>query len=163
MARRGIGAREISQVAVKNHANAARNPYAQFREPVTLAAVTASRLVADPLRLFHCCPISDGAAALVLTAGPAAVRIAGMPLHIAIVELRGGAHLVCYGDAARGIRIGSRVSKAVNHVYYFAHLEALARARLFRQRAGRRGERLEAIARSWAKRIWRGWGRDTGE
>jgi len=44
------------------------HPYAHFRAPVALAAVMASRLVADPLRLFHCCPISDGAAALVLTA-----------------------------------------------------------------------------------------------
>jgi acetyl-CoA C-acetyltransferase len=34
--------------------------------------------VADPLRLYHCCPISDGAAAVVLTAEPAAVRIAGI-------------------------------------------------------------------------------------
>jgi hypothetical protein len=37
-----------------------------------------SRLVADPLRLYHCCPISDGAAALVLTAESAPVRIAGI-------------------------------------------------------------------------------------
>src|SRR2546421_2664978 len=78
MARSGLSAREISQVAVKNHANAVRNPYAHFRAPVALAAVMASRLVADPLRLFHCCPISDGAAALVLTASRAAVRIAGI-------------------------------------------------------------------------------------
>ncbi len=78
MSRRGTGLREISQVAVKNHANAARNPYAHFREPVTLEAVMESRIVADPLRLYHCCPISDGAAAVVLSAEPAAVRIAGI-------------------------------------------------------------------------------------
>ena len=78
MHRRGITLREISQVAVKNHAHGARNPYAHFREPVKLEAVMESRLVADPLRLFHCCPISDGGAALVLTAEPRAVRIAGI-------------------------------------------------------------------------------------
>jgi acetyl-CoA acetyltransferase len=78
MSRRGTGLREISQVAVKNHANATRNPYAHFREPVTLEAVMESRIVADPLRLYHCCPISDGAAAVVLSAEPAAVRIAGI-------------------------------------------------------------------------------------
>ncbi|MCI0547850.1 MAG: hypothetical protein L0027_11290 [Candidatus Rokubacteria bacterium] len=78
MHRHGVTAREISQVAVKNHANGARNPYAHFREPVTLEAVSESRLVADPLRLFHCCPMSDGAAAVVLTAEPAPVRIAGI-------------------------------------------------------------------------------------
>ncbi|HET8576712.1 MAG TPA: hypothetical protein VFO18_06415 [Methylomirabilota bacterium] len=78
MHRRGMTLREMSQVAVKNHAHGARNPYAHFREPVTLEAVMESRLVADPLRLFHCCPISDGAAALVLTDEPGAVRIAGI-------------------------------------------------------------------------------------
>src|SRR5947207_9717703 len=75
---RGLTLREMSQVPVKNHDNAARNPLAHFRERVTLEAVMESRLVADPLRLYHCCPISDGAAALVLTAERAPVRIAGI-------------------------------------------------------------------------------------
>jgi acetyl-CoA C-acetyltransferase len=78
MARHGVGLREISHVAVKNHAHGARNPFAHFREPVTLDAVMQSRVVADPLRLLHCCPISDGAAAVLLTAERAAVRVAGI-------------------------------------------------------------------------------------
>jgi acetyl-CoA C-acetyltransferase len=78
MHRLGLTLREISQVAVKNHANGARNPYAHFREPVTLEAVMESRIVADPLRLFHCCPISDGAAAVVMSAEPSRVRVAGI-------------------------------------------------------------------------------------
>jgi acetyl-CoA C-acetyltransferase len=78
MARGGVGAREMAQVAVKNHANAVRNPYAHFRHPVTLDDVMTSRMVAEPLRLLHCCPISDGAAAVVLTAERAAVRVAGI-------------------------------------------------------------------------------------
>ena len=79
------------------------------------------------------------------------------PLHIAIVELEGGARFMCHGEATTGIRIGSRVAvEAVDRVYYFAHLGALDRARLFWRRAGRRGERLQSIARSWTKRVWRG-------
>ena len=78
MARRGLGLREISQVSVKNHANGARNPLAHFRQEVTVDEVLASRLVADPLRLLHCCPISDGAAAVVLTAERTRVRVAGI-------------------------------------------------------------------------------------
>jgi acetyl-CoA C-acetyltransferase len=78
MAQHGVSLREFSQVAVKNHANAGRNPYAHFREPVTLEQVLESRFVAEPLRLLHCCPISDGAAAVVLTAERAAVRVAGV-------------------------------------------------------------------------------------
>ena len=78
MHRRGVSLREISQVAVKNHAHGARNPFAHVQEAVTLEAVMESRLVADPLRLFHCCPISDGAAAVLLTRDRRAVRVAGI-------------------------------------------------------------------------------------
>jgi acetyl-CoA C-acetyltransferase len=78
MARHGVGPRELAQVAVKNHGNGARNPYAHFRQPVTAAEVLESRIVADPLRLLHCCPISDGAAAVLLTSERAAVRVAGV-------------------------------------------------------------------------------------
>jgi acetyl-CoA acetyltransferase len=78
MARHHIGEREIAHVAVKNHANGARNPLAHFREPITIDVVLGSRMVADPLRLYHCCPISDGAAAVVLTAERASVRVAGV-------------------------------------------------------------------------------------
>ncbi|MBI4637933.1 MAG: thiolase family protein, partial [Candidatus Rokubacteria bacterium] len=78
VARHGVGFREIAQVSVKNHANGVRNPYAHFRHAVTLEAVTESRMVADPLRLLHCCPISDGAAAVVLGADPTRVRVAGI-------------------------------------------------------------------------------------
>jgi len=78
MARHGVTEREIAHVAVKNHANGARNPLAQFREPITIDMVLESRMVADPLRLFHCCPISDGAAAVVLTGSRTSVRVAGV-------------------------------------------------------------------------------------
>ena len=78
MTRTGATLRDISLVAVKNHANGARNPLAHFQEPVTLETVLESRLVADPLRLYHCCPISDGAAAVVVRAERAPVRIAGI-------------------------------------------------------------------------------------
>lgn len=78
MVAQGVSLKEISQVAVKNHANATGNPFAHFQTPVTLEEVLESRVVADPLRLLHCCPISDGAAALVLTADPAPVKVAGI-------------------------------------------------------------------------------------
>ena len=78
MARQGVSARDIAQVAVKNHANGARNPLAHFQRAVTIEEVLESRMVADPLRLMHCCPISDGAAAVVLSAERATVRVAGV-------------------------------------------------------------------------------------
>jgi DUF35 OB-fold domain, acyl-CoA-associated len=79
------------------------------------------------------------------------------PLHIAIVELDGGARFVCHGRETRGIRIGSQVAiEAIDKVYYFAQLGVLDRAQLFWRRAGRAGDRVNAIARSWAKRAWKG-------
>ena len=62
----GTTEEQLSQVAVKNHANGAKNPHAQYRREVTLEQVMKSSLIADPIRLLHCSPISDGAAALVV-------------------------------------------------------------------------------------------------
>lgn len=63
------------RVTVHDRATAARNPNAQFQSTVTLEEVSASRPVALPLRLLHCSPMSDGAAAVVVErgAGPATV------------------------------------------------------------------------------------------
>ncbi len=78
------------------------------------------------------------------------------PLHIALVELEGGARFVCHGAETRGLKIGSRVAiEAVGNVYYFSHLGALDRARLFWRRAGRAGDRVTAISRSLVKRALR--------
>ena len=57
---------QLGMVAVKNHRNGAKNPIAQFRQEITLETVLNSSLVSDPLRLFDCSPITDGAAAVIL-------------------------------------------------------------------------------------------------
>jgi acetyl-CoA C-acetyltransferase len=57
---------QLGMVAVKNHRNGSKNPIAQFRQEITLETVLSSSLVADPLRLFDCSPITDGAAAVIL-------------------------------------------------------------------------------------------------
>lgn len=85
------------------------------------------------------------------------------PLHIALVELKGGARFLCHGAETRGLRIGSRVAiEAIDNVYYFSYLGALDRARLFWRRAGHAGARVHAIARSLAKRVWKGAERGEG-
>lgn len=110
MARTGVTLREISQAAVKNHAHGARNPYAHFQEPVTLDAVLESRVVADPLRLYHCCPISDGAAAVLLTAEPAPVRIAGVGQGTDSLAVRYRDSLVSFQATQAAARVAYRMA-----------------------------------------------------
>ncbi len=62
----GTTREQIGLVSVKNHSNGVKNSLAQFKKEVTLEEVLESRPIADPLRLYDCCPISDGAAAAVL-------------------------------------------------------------------------------------------------
>jgi acetyl-CoA C-acetyltransferase len=57
---------QLAEVAVKNHKNGANNQNAQFRKEITVEQVLKSTLVADPLRLLDCSPVSDGAAAVIL-------------------------------------------------------------------------------------------------
>lgn len=61
-----ITRQDLADVSVKSHANGARNPYAQYREPVSAEQVLAARCIADPLTLLMCSSISDGSAAVVL-------------------------------------------------------------------------------------------------
>jgi acetyl-CoA acetyltransferase len=63
MAATGAVVEDLATVSVKNHANGALNPDAQFRRPTPLDEVLGSRPVADPLTLLQCCGSGDGAAA----------------------------------------------------------------------------------------------------
>jgi acetyl-CoA C-acetyltransferase len=65
-------------VALKNHRNGARNPLAQFQRTITRRDYFASKFIATPLRLYDCAPITDGAAAVILTSEETEVRLAGV-------------------------------------------------------------------------------------
>ena len=68
MAATGATVEDFSLITVKNRKNGVLNPNARFRKAVTLEEVMNSRMVASPLRLFHCCPLADGAGAMILCA-----------------------------------------------------------------------------------------------
>lgn len=59
--------KQLSQVAYKNHIHALENKTAQFRKEIPVEVISKSTMVAEPLRIFDCSPISDGAAAVILT------------------------------------------------------------------------------------------------
>jgi acetyl-CoA C-acetyltransferase len=77
MQRYGTTREQMAQVAVKNHANGLKNPHAQYHLKVTIETVLGSTLVADPLRLLDCSPVTDGAAAMVLTTVDKAKELSG--------------------------------------------------------------------------------------
>jgi len=76
---------ELSSLPVLDHANAVSAEHAQFRKAITPEAVARSGMVADPLRLFDCSPVGDGAAAAVIVNDKAAGTTKG-----GLVEVLGG-------------------------------------------------------------------------
>ncbi|MBI4645812.1 MAG: thiolase domain-containing protein [Bacteroidia bacterium] len=82
MQKYGTTREQLAQVAVKNHYNGSMNPHAQFPYQVTLEQVLTSTLVADPLRLLDCSPITDGAAAVLLTTVENAKKLKNHPLVV---------------------------------------------------------------------------------
>lgn len=73
----GTTREQLAMVAVKNHANGLLNPHAQYHLKIDVEAVLQSTAVADPLNLLDCSPVTDGAAALVLTTVDRAKELAG--------------------------------------------------------------------------------------
>lgn len=78
----GITEEQCALVAVKNHGNAFANPVAQLPLKLTVGEVMASPYIADPIKLLDCCPISDGASALILASAERAGKAARKPVWV---------------------------------------------------------------------------------
>jgi acetyl-CoA acetyltransferase len=63
----------LARVAMKNHFNGSFNPRAQFQKRIEKGDYFKSHMVSYPLRLYDCAPISDGAAAMVVTSQPTSI------------------------------------------------------------------------------------------
>ncbi len=72
----------LAQVAVKNHENGSLNPFAQFQNRITVKQVLASTMIADPLHILDCSPVTDGAAAVILAPVELAERLGKPPIRI---------------------------------------------------------------------------------
>ncbi len=79
----GTTREDLSRVAVKNHHNGARNPHAHLAFECTLAEATDGPRVADPLGLYHCCPTTDGAAAVLVASAEVAADLARPSARVA--------------------------------------------------------------------------------
>ncbi|AKS33865.1 thiolase family protein [Mycolicibacterium goodii] len=93
----GASVDDLTEVSMKNRRNGAGNPRAHFRRAITRDDVANSRPVADPLRLLHCCPNSDGAAAVLLCSEQVAEQLA-------VPYVRVAASVVTSGEFSTGYR-----------------------------------------------------------
>ncbi len=78
----GLTREQLAMVAVKNHKHGSLNPKAQFQAEISIETVINSTLVADPLRLMDCSPVSDGSACLILCPLEMAKKFTDTPVKI---------------------------------------------------------------------------------
>ncbi|MPZ46995.1 MAG: thiolase family protein [Betaproteobacteria bacterium] len=104
MDRYGTSADHLAAVAIQNRAAAARHPNAHYRDPIDLAAYSASRMIADPLRLLDCAPVSDGGGAVVVTAADRVkerkVEVLGAGFSTTHLHLSAAPSLTTFGAGA---------------------------------------------------------------
>jgi acetyl-CoA C-acetyltransferase len=118
MQKYGVTSRHLAMVAVKNHKNAMDNFFAHLHEPITLEGIldspeasTNNPFVADPLRFYDVCPVSDGGACVILATAEVMkkldkpmIRLAGIgqatDTH-AVHERREPTDLLAVREAAR--------------------------------------------------------------
>jgi acetyl-CoA acetyltransferase len=78
----GTTSEQLAMIAVAARANAANNPEAMYRTPITVDEVLASRLISDPLHKLDACVISDGGGAIVLTTAERARDLRRAPVSV---------------------------------------------------------------------------------
>jgi acetyl-CoA acetyltransferase len=114
MQRSGATAEDFARVSVKSHENGALNPNAQYRDPLTVDEVLASRVIVDPLTLLMCSPIGDGAAGVIVASPGGLERLSGDPVRVLATVLRSG---------GLGEPSNSAVVRAAKQAYEVAGLE----------------------------------------
>ena len=109
----------MASVAVKNHKHGARNKYAQFQKEISLETVLDSKMVADPLKVFDCSPITDGAAAVVLA-----------PFDIAQSFVKKPVEIIASAQASDAIALHSRETHTALRATQVAAKKAYEQAKL---------------------------------
>lgn len=129
MEKYGLTERDLALLAVKNHDNGAKNRYAHIQAPCDIAAIAdgpeaevVNNYVAEPLRMYSTCPVSDGAAALLLVNmdSPRAARFKKKPVRIAAVASATDTH--CVHNRADPLRLEA-VRIAAEKAYRMASLK----------------------------------------
>lgn len=78
----GTTEEHLAMIAVKNHKNAMNNPLAHLHKIITIEDVLKSRIIASPLKLLDCSPVSDGASAVILCRDSISIKYTDTPVYI---------------------------------------------------------------------------------
>ncbi|MCS7143028.1 MAG: thiolase domain-containing protein [Aigarchaeota archaeon] len=116
----GAKEEDLAEVAVKNHYYGSLNPKAYFRQRVTVDDVMKSRYVAWPLKLLDCSPITDGAAALIVTSEGKAREFTDTPVYIRSIGTGTGTSNISRRDDLLGF---DAVRKAAREAYRRAGID----------------------------------------
>ncbi|MFO1326328.1 MAG: thiolase family protein [Rubrivivax sp.] len=123
MARHGHDERDLAELAVLMRRHASAHEGAQFRTPVTVDEVLASRPIASPLKVLDCCPVSDGGCAVVVSAvreGPHPLRIGGCAQQHNAQHLSAMATLEDFGAGLCATRALQMAGRTRNDLEYAA-------------------------------------------
>jgi acetyl-CoA C-acetyltransferase len=93
----------MCMVSMKAHKNGANNPKAQFQKEITEEQYYESAMIAAPLQLYDCCPITDGAAAMVVCSGEIVKKLTAKPVQIVGVGQASSGGLITQNDYTRPI------------------------------------------------------------
>jgi acetyl-CoA acetyltransferase len=113
MKRWGSTWEQIAEVSAKNHGHSTRNPLAQFRQDFTVEQVLGARVIAWPLTLPMCAPVSDGAAAVVVCSGEALERFGrDRAVRVLASQVRAGTDRDILDYERAAIRLAARAAFA---------------------------------------------------
>jgi len=112
MAKYGTTEEHMAKVAVKAHKYGAMNPYAHFQGEITMEKALKSRVITWPLKLYDCCPISDGAAAVILTSEDKVKKLkVETPVWVDAIGFSSDTSNICRRDDYVGLRAAVRASQ----------------------------------------------------
>ncbi|MBI2954787.1 MAG: 3-ketoacyl-CoA thiolase [Chloroflexi bacterium] len=114
----GTTEEQLSRVSVKNHGHSKNNPFAQFQKGTSMEQVMCSKMIASPLRLFHCSSMSDGAAAVILASEERAKELTDKPIFI--IGTGQAAHGYAVANFYRDMSHWPALKEAANDAYAMA-------------------------------------------
>jgi len=116
----GYNKTDFAPFVINAHQNASHNPNAMFRSPISLAAYEKAKMISDPINLLDSSPVSDGAAAVVVTTRELADRFSEKPVKVHACEV--GMDTISLSGRRNPLRLGA-VEKSASRALTIAGLK----------------------------------------